>query len=94
MFAILRLTTQREAKDAEKVYGGPGGSGVKLLAENLVHLLVSWCLRIAYTDSVRRKEMERGSLQMASFYPRGAFLPVSPKRLPYVTLAKPTATPS
>lgn len=48
MFAIRRLTTQREAKGAEEVYGGPGGSGVKLLAENLVHLLVSWCLRIAY----------------------------------------------
>ena len=58
MFAVLRLTTQREAKGAEKVYGGPGGSGVMLLAENLLHLFVSWCLMIAYTDSVRRKWKE------------------------------------
>lgn len=48
MFTIPGLTTQREAKCAD-VYGGPGGSGVKLLAENLVYLLASWCLRIACT---------------------------------------------
>lgn len=43
-------------------------------------LCISWphgVLGLHTPDSVRRKEMERGSLQMASFYPRGAFLMTS-----------------
>lgn len=61
VFAIPGLTTGTEAKGTEDVYGGPGGPSVSILAETLVYLLASWCLKPAYT-LLDRKEGSRKRL--------------------------------